>query len=245
MGPRCHHGAEVSWTTAFPTPSPGCGRSLPPHCRPYPSPEALQAAVQPKTAQARRTPRRRRLLRQAPSPRPRLRGARSTPGRSGRSPRVAEQSQTEPLGAGIREAIRTVRAGRMSPALAMMLRGLERDGLVRRTVCPTKPPGVEQALTGPGREMVVPGRALGTWVADDLHRFEATRLAFDAARDEQRLSARSHPGSCPDDQGQDAAYPRRQPEPSKTRARRLPPACFRQSTRDGPNDAQRGSPDAA
>ena len=67
--------------------------------------------------------------------------------------------------------------------LALTLRGLERDGLVRRTVYPTNPPSVEYALTDLGYEMVVPVRALGTWVTDNLHRFETARLAFDAARD--------------------------------------------------------------
>ncbi len=67
--------------------------------------------------------------------------------------------------------------------LALTLRGLERDGLVRRTVYPTKPPSVEYALTDLGNEMVVPVRALGKWVNDNLPRIEIARLAFDTARD--------------------------------------------------------------
>lgn len=67
--------------------------------------------------------------------------------------------------------------------LALTLRGLERDGLVRRTVYPTKPPSVEYALTDLGNEMVVPVRALGKWVTDNLPRIEIARLTFDAARD--------------------------------------------------------------
>ena len=67
--------------------------------------------------------------------------------------------------------------------LALTLRGLERDGLVWRTVYPTKPPSVEYGLTDLGIEMVVPVRALGTWVTDNLHRIEKARRAFDAAAD--------------------------------------------------------------
>jgi DNA-binding HxlR family transcriptional regulator len=67
--------------------------------------------------------------------------------------------------------------------LALTLRGLERDGLVRRTVYPTKPPSVEYALTDLGSEMVVPVRALGTWVTNNLNRIENARRAFDATAD--------------------------------------------------------------
>jgi DNA-binding HxlR family transcriptional regulator len=64
--------------------------------------------------------------------------------------------------------------------LALTLRGLEREGFIARTVYPTKPPSVEYALTDLGREMVVPVRALGTWVLDNLPRIEAARDQFDA-----------------------------------------------------------------
>lgn len=67
--------------------------------------------------------------------------------------------------------------------LALTLRGLERDGLVERTVYPTKPPSVEYALTDLGREMAIPVRALGTWVTKNLIRIEQARLRFDAAGD--------------------------------------------------------------
>lgn len=68
--------------------------------------------------------------------------------------------------------------------LALTLRGLERDGFVLRTVHHTKPPSVEYALTALGREMVVPVRALGTWVIDNLHRIESARRDFDRTGDE-------------------------------------------------------------
>jgi DNA-binding HxlR family transcriptional regulator len=62
--------------------------------------------------------------------------------------------------------------------LASTLRGLERDGFVARTVYPTKPPSVEYTLTDLGQEMVVPVRALGQWVIDNLHRIELARSDF-------------------------------------------------------------------
>lgn len=68
--------------------------------------------------------------------------------------------------------------------LALTLRGLERDGFVSRTVYPTKPPSVDYSLTDLGREMVVPVRALGVWVIDNLHRIELARRNFDVGRGE-------------------------------------------------------------
>ncbi|KAA5606392.1 helix-turn-helix transcriptional regulator [Roseospira marina] len=64
--------------------------------------------------------------------------------------------------------------------LTLTLRALERDGLVTRTVYPTKPPSVEYALTDLGKEMVVPVRALGGWVIENLPRIASARQRFDA-----------------------------------------------------------------
>lgn len=64
--------------------------------------------------------------------------------------------------------------------LALTLRGLERDGFITRTVHPTKPPSVGYALTELGQEMVVPVRALGTWVIENLARIEGARCRFDS-----------------------------------------------------------------
>ncbi|WP_237150973.1 winged helix-turn-helix transcriptional regulator [Pseudomonas sp. ADAK13] len=65
--------------------------------------------------------------------------------------------------------------------LTTTLRGLERDGLISRTVYPTKPPSVEYALTDMGLELVMPVRALGTWVIKNLERIETARAAFDSS----------------------------------------------------------------
>src|ERR1700751_2488908 len=50
--------------------------------------------------------------------------------------------------------------------LTRTLRGLERDGLVTRTVFPTIPPRVDYELTDLGRGLWQPVEALGKWVRD-------------------------------------------------------------------------------
>ncbi|GAA0529197.1 DNA-binding HxlR family transcriptional regulator [Rhizomicrobium palustre] len=64
--------------------------------------------------------------------------------------------------------------------LTICLRGLERDGLVERTVYPVVPPKVEYALTDLGRSLCVPVKALGTWALTHTAEIEAARAAFDA-----------------------------------------------------------------
>lgn len=64
--------------------------------------------------------------------------------------------------------------------LTLSLRGLERDGLVTRTVYPTIPPRVDYALTDLGRSLCVPVNALGRWVQAHLDQIDAARAAFDA-----------------------------------------------------------------
>jgi DNA-binding HxlR family transcriptional regulator len=63
--------------------------------------------------------------------------------------------------------------------LTLTLRGLERDGLVTRTVYATIPPQVEYALTELGRTLLKPVLAISTWA--DEHRNEITqaRVRFD------------------------------------------------------------------
>ncbi|MDF5754267.1 helix-turn-helix domain-containing protein [Spongiactinospora sp. TRM90649] len=47
--------------------------------------------------------------------------------------------------------------------LTRTLRGLETDGLVRREVFPTVPPGVEYSLTPLGRSLLEPLSAMADW----------------------------------------------------------------------------------
>jgi DNA-binding HxlR family transcriptional regulator len=63
--------------------------------------------------------------------------------------------------------------------LTLTLRGLERDGLVTRTVFPTIPPRVDYELTDLGRGLSQPVIALGTWAIEHLTEIEDARARFD------------------------------------------------------------------
>jgi DNA-binding HxlR family transcriptional regulator len=64
--------------------------------------------------------------------------------------------------------------------LTLTLRGLERDGLVTRTVFPTIPPRVDYELTDLGRGLAQPVQALGQWAFAHLPEIEGARTNFDA-----------------------------------------------------------------
>ena len=67
--------------------------------------------------------------------------------------------------------------------LTETLRNLERDGLLTRTVFPTKPPSVTYQLTPLGHELVTMLRPLIRW-ADTRHaEIQASRSAYDDAQD--------------------------------------------------------------
>jgi DNA-binding HxlR family transcriptional regulator len=66
--------------------------------------------------------------------------------------------------------------------LTLTLRGLERDGLVTRTVHPTVPPSVEYALTSLGRTLLQPVMALARWAEKNRGRIQQARDRFDKAR---------------------------------------------------------------
>ncbi|MDF5757351.1 helix-turn-helix domain-containing protein [Spongiactinospora sp. TRM90649] len=65
--------------------------------------------------------------------------------------------------------------------LTQTLRGLERDGLVRRTVHPEVPVRVEYALTEAGRTLREPLRALEEWAIAHLGEVSASQEAYDHA----------------------------------------------------------------
>ncbi|WFU76491.1 MULTISPECIES: helix-turn-helix domain-containing protein [unclassified Bradyrhizobium] len=67
--------------------------------------------------------------------------------------------------------------------LTLTLRGLERDGLVTRTIFPTIPPRVDYELTDLGRGLQQPVKALGQWAMDHLMQIEAARRQFDRRND--------------------------------------------------------------
>src|SRR4030081_2263363 len=63
--------------------------------------------------------------------------------------------------------------------LTLTLRGLERDGLVTRTVFPTIPPRVDYELTDLGRGLWQPVEALGKWASDHQTEIKDARAGFD------------------------------------------------------------------
>jgi DNA-binding HxlR family transcriptional regulator len=63
--------------------------------------------------------------------------------------------------------------------LTLTLRGLERDGLVSRTVFPTIPPRVDYELTELGRGLWKPVEALGRWAMDHQIRIQDARIRLD------------------------------------------------------------------
>jgi DNA-binding HxlR family transcriptional regulator len=74
--------------------------------------------------------------------------------------------------------------------LTSTLRGLERDGLVKRTVHPTNPPQVDYALTALGESLLEPVRVLAVWAQGHRAEVMQAREAFDrVARGQARQEA--------------------------------------------------------
>jgi DNA-binding HxlR family transcriptional regulator len=65
--------------------------------------------------------------------------------------------------------------------LTLTLRGLERDGLVTRTVLPTNPPRVDYELTRLGRSLLEPVSELGLWARKNRPAINEARQRFDAS----------------------------------------------------------------
>jgi DNA-binding HxlR family transcriptional regulator len=63
--------------------------------------------------------------------------------------------------------------------LTLTLRGLERDGLVTRTIYPTIPPRVDYALTTLGRSLLEPVGSLGRWALENRPKIQAAQERFD------------------------------------------------------------------
>lgn len=63
--------------------------------------------------------------------------------------------------------------------LTLTLRGLERDGLVTRTVFPTIPPRVDYELTPLGHTLREPVNALAAWAQQHRHEIQQARARFD------------------------------------------------------------------
>ncbi len=63
--------------------------------------------------------------------------------------------------------------------LTLTLRGLERDGLITRTVLPAVPPRVEYALTALGRDLLQPVSGLSDWALRNGAKIARARDQFD------------------------------------------------------------------
>ena len=64
--------------------------------------------------------------------------------------------------------------------LTLTLRGLERDGLVTRTLYATIPPRVDYNLTELGQSLLIPVDALGAWARQNRSKIQQARQRFDA-----------------------------------------------------------------
>jgi DNA-binding HxlR family transcriptional regulator len=63
--------------------------------------------------------------------------------------------------------------------LTLTLRGLERDGLITRTMFPTIPPRVDYELTDLGRSLWAAVEPLGLWARDHVPEIHKAREKFD------------------------------------------------------------------
>ena len=75
--------------------------------------------------------------------------------------------------------------------LTLTLRGLERDGLVTRTVFPSVPPRVDYELTPLGRTLLEPVNALAAWAAGHRAEIQSARDRYDK---QQRRKAKAAGG---------------------------------------------------
>lgn len=77
--------------------------------------------------------------------------------------------------------------------LTLCLRGLERDGLVKRTVYPVVPPKVEYELTPLGQSLREPVKQLAMWAQSHIAELDAAREAFDRRETLERAKPQSDP----------------------------------------------------
>jgi DNA-binding HxlR family transcriptional regulator len=72
--------------------------------------------------------------------------------------------------------------------LTLSLRGLERDGLVSRTVTPSIPPRVDYELTALGHSLHRPVSALAGWAVDNMGEIHAAQGRYDVAQDDRAVA---------------------------------------------------------
>lgn len=73
--------------------------------------------------------------------------------------------------------------------LTLTLRGLERDGLITRTMYPTIPPRVDYELTELGRTLLGPVMALVNWANDNQFAIAKAHQRFDEAPEPKTVPA--------------------------------------------------------
>jgi DNA-binding HxlR family transcriptional regulator len=64
--------------------------------------------------------------------------------------------------------------------LTLTLKGLERDGLITRTVYPIVPPRVEYELTKLGRSLLQPITGLAKWAGNNREKIQTARTRYDS-----------------------------------------------------------------
>jgi DNA-binding HxlR family transcriptional regulator len=79
--------------------------------------------------------------------------------------------------------------------LTLTLRGLEHDGLVKRTVYPSVPAKVEYELTAVGASLIKPLGALAAWVQKNQPAIEAARTSRTPANEMPAGSALPRPAT--------------------------------------------------
>jgi DNA-binding HxlR family transcriptional regulator len=72
--------------------------------------------------------------------------------------------------------------------LTLTLRGLERDGLVKRTQFPTIPPRVDYELTELGRSLWEAVKPLAQWAQSHVKHIARARAAFDKKNNAQPVA---------------------------------------------------------
>lgn len=72
--------------------------------------------------------------------------------------------------------------------LTLTLRGLERDGLVTRTIYPTIPPRVDYDLTELGRTLLKPVMGLVNWANDNQFTIIEAQKRFDNMSEQDKFS---------------------------------------------------------
>jgi DNA-binding HxlR family transcriptional regulator len=79
--------------------------------------------------------------------------------------------------------------------LTLTLRGLERDGLITRTVYATVPPRVDYALTPLGCSLLRPVNGLSDWALANKAKLAEARRRFDEENEEAKPALRVSAGN--------------------------------------------------